>query len=48
MDQIIFKSPIEHSGDKDVNSAFCREPFKDNDGNYLVEKLEDSVAQIHR
>ena len=47
-DRIIFKPSIEHSGDKDVNSAFRREPLKDHDGDYLVEKLEDSVAQIHR
>jgi len=48
MDWIIFESPIEHSGDKDVNSAFRREPLEDNDGDYLVENLEDSVAQMHR
>ena len=47
MDRIIFKSSIEHSGDKDVNSASRREPLKDN-GGYLMENLEGSVTQIHR
>lgn len=48
MDSIIFKSPIEHNGDKDVNSASRREPLKDNDGDCLVENVEGSVAQIYR